>query len=136
MHAGNGDITKKLKCASGVLAIAGVAIAVSLIALMVVFIEVYPPYTSSYFAFTENGDVTISLGIVNTPWYSSVTIEQHEDHFHTTIYVVPSSEEPTEKLLRTLWYCFLLRSCHDPRLCWRQSKAFLVKQFPPISVLT
>ena len=92
MHAGNGDITKKLKCASGVLAIAGVAIAVSLIALMVVFIEVYPPYTSSYFAFTENGDVTISLGIVNTPWYSSVTIEQHEDHFHTTIYVVPSSE--------------------------------------------
>ena len=85
MHAGNGDITKKLKCASGVLAIAGVAIAVSLIALMVVFIEVYPPYTSSYFAFTENGDVTISLGIVNMPWYSSVTIEQHEDHFHTTM---------------------------------------------------
>ena len=92
MHAGNGDITKRLKCTSGVLAVAGVAIAASLIALMVVFTEVYPSYTSSYFVFTPNGDVTISLGTVNTPWHSSVTIEQHEDHFHTAIYVILSSE--------------------------------------------
>jgi len=95
MHAGNGDITKKLKCASGVLAIAGVVTAVlllALIALMVVFIEVYPSYTSSYFAFTDKDGMTVLLGTVNTPWYSSVTVEQHEDHFHTTIYVVPSSE--------------------------------------------
>ena len=57
MHTGNGDITKKFKCASGFLAIAGVAIAVSLlalIALVVVFAEIYPSYTSSYFAFTDN----------------------------------------------------------------------------------
>ena len=100
MHTGNGNTTKKLNCACVFLAIAGVATAVSLlalIALVVVFIEVYPSYTSSYFAFSDNGDVTISLGTVNTPWYSSVTIEQHEDHFHTTIYVVPSSEVKQHK---------------------------------------
>ena len=95
IHAGNEDIIRKLKCASGFLATAGVVIAVSLlvlIALMVVFTKVYPSYTSSYFAFTDNGDATVSLGTVNTPWYSSVTIEQHKDHFLTTIYVIPSLE--------------------------------------------
>ena len=68
----------------------------ALVGLVVTFAVIHPSNDSSYLAYADGVNANISLGTVNTFWYSSVTIEECEeegDNFHSaTIYVVPSSE--------------------------------------------
>ena len=73
-----------------------VVLLLALVGLVVTFAVIHPSHTSSYLAYADGVDANISLGTVNTFWYSSVTIEEYEeegDNLHSaTIYVVPSSE--------------------------------------------
>ena len=92
MHAGS---RQRRKC-SCFLAMLGGFVFALLIGLVLTFAVMHPSHNSSYLAYADGVDANISLGTVNTFWYSSVTIEKHEergDNFHSaTIYVVPSSE--------------------------------------------
>ena len=73
-----------------------VVLLLALIGLVVTYAVVHPSHTSSYLAYADGADANISLGTINTLWYSTVNIEEYEqrgDNLHAaTIYVVPSSE--------------------------------------------
>ena len=73
-----------------------VVLLLALVGLVVTFAVVHPSNDSSYLAYADGVNANISLGTVNTFWYSSVNIEEYEqegDDFHSaTIYIVPSSE--------------------------------------------
>ena len=71
-------------------------VVVLLLALVVTYAVMHSSHNSSYLVYADGADANISLGTINTFWYSSVTIKEYEekgDDLHAaTIYVVPSSE--------------------------------------------
>ena len=92
----NRRLSKKAKCCT--ITIGGlIAIAIFLaIGSMVALSTVCQPYTKEYLAHTDHDldDVTISLGMLTTLWYSSATIKLSVENFATPnvdIYAVPST---------------------------------------------
>ena len=79
-----------------------------LIASVATLAGVSPSYSSTYSAYADKQDVTISLGTVTTLWYSSVSIKQLEKDGDgvplASIYIVPSSEVKRQECSASL-YC-------------------------------